>query len=43
MRRPGMKRFVTLTLLALLPALLLVALYVTRDPFHVVKPYQGRI
>lgn len=38
-----MKRFVTLTLLALLPALLLVALYVTRDPFHVVKPYQGRI
>lgn len=43
MLKPGMKRFVLLTLLALLPALLLVALYVVRDPFHVVKPYKGKI
>lgn len=38
-----MKRFVLLALLALLPALLLVALYVVRDPFHVVKSYKGQI
>ena len=43
MRHPGMKRFVLLSLLALLPVLLLVALYVVKDPFHVVKPYKGRV
>ncbi len=41
MLKPGMKRFVVLSLLALLPALLLVAFYLVRDPFHVVKPYKG--
>ena len=40
---PGMKRFVLLTLLALSPVLLLVAFYVARDPFHVVKPYKGQV
>lgn len=39
----GMKRFVLRTLVALLPVLLVVALYIIKDPFHVVKPYQGRI
>ena len=43
MRRYGMKRFVLLTLLALLPVLLLVAFYIVRDPFHVVKPYKGQV
>lgn len=43
MRHHGMKRFVLLSLLALLPALLVVALYLVRDPFHVVKPYKGKI
>lgn len=43
MRNHGMKRFVLLSLLALLPALLLVALYLVRDPFHVVKPYRGHV
>jgi hypothetical protein len=38
-----MKRFVLLSLLALLPALLVVALYLVKDPFHVVKPYKGKI
>jgi len=38
-----MKRFVLLSLLALLPALLVVALYVIKDPFHVIKPYCGKI
>ena len=38
MRNHGMKRFVLLTLLALLPALLVVALYLVKDPFHVVRP-----
>ena len=38
-----MKRFVLLCLLALAPVFLLVALYVIRDPFHVVKPYSGKI
>ena len=43
MPKPGMKRFVLLSLLALLPVFLLVAFYLIRDPFHVVKPYQGKI
>ena len=43
MRHHGMKRFVLLCLLALAPVFLLVALYVIRDPFHVVKPYNGKI
>ena len=38
-----MKRFVLLSLLALLPALLVVAFYLIKDPFHVVKPYQGKV
>ena len=36
-----MKRFVLRTLVALLPVLLLVALYVLKDPFHVLRPYDG--
>ena len=36
-----MKRFVLRTLVALLPVLLLVALYVLKDPFHVLRPYTG--
>ena len=43
MRKHGMKRFVLLSLLALLPVLLMVAFYIIRDPFHVVKPYKGSI
>ena len=43
MRNHGMKRFVLLTLLALLPVLLLVAFYIVKDPFHVVKPYKGQV
>lgn len=43
MRKHGMKRFVLLSLLAAMPVLLLVALYLFRDPFHVVKPYKGHI
>ena len=43
MRSHGMKRFVLLSLLALLPALLVVALYLAKDPFHVVKPYKGQV
>ncbi len=42
-RNYGMKRFVLLTLLALSPVLLLVAFYVAKDPFHVVKPYKGQV
>ena len=38
-----MKRFVLLSLLALLPVLLMVAIYIIRDPFHVIKPYNGSI
>lgn len=38
-----MKRFVLLCLLALLPALLVVALYLVKDPFHVVRPYKGQV
>ena len=43
MRNHGMKRFVLLTLVALLPVMAVVALYLVRDPFHVVKPYRGKI
>jgi len=42
MRNHGMKRFILLSLLALLPALMLVALYVVRDPFGVLRPYDGK-
>lgn len=38
-----MKRFVLLSLLAVLPVLLLVAFYIMRDPFQVVKPYEGKL
>ena len=43
MFKPGMKRFVLLSLLALLPVLSLVAFYLIKDPFHVVKPYKGQV
>ena len=43
MRNHSMKRFVLLCLLALLPVLLVVGFYILKDPFHVIKPYQGRI
>lgn len=43
MRKHGMKRFVLLSLLALLPVLLMVAIYIIRDPFHVIMPYNGSI
>ena len=43
MRKHGMKRLVLLSLLALLPVLLMVAIYIIRDPFHVIKPYNGSI
>ena len=36
-----MKRFVLRSLVALLPVLLLVALYVIKDPFHVLRPGDG--
>lgn len=36
-----MKRFVLRSLVALLPVILLVAVYVIKDPFHVVWPYDG--
>ncbi len=39
----GMKRFVVRSLVALLPVILLVAFYIVRDPFHVVKPYKGQV
>ena len=43
MKERGMKRFVLGTLVALLPVLAVVALYVIKDPFHVIKPYSGKI
>lgn len=43
MLKKGMKRFVLLSLLALLPVMLVVALYVVKDPFRVVKPYSGKV
>ncbi|MBR5684777.1 MAG: hypothetical protein IKX18_01325 [Muribaculaceae bacterium] len=42
MQDRGIKRFVLRCLVALLPVLLLVAFYIVRDPFHVVKPYSGQ-
>lgn len=36
-----MKRFVLRSLVALLPVLLLLALYVIKDPFHVLRPADG--
>lgn len=41
--RQSFKRFVLLSMLALLPVFLLVALYLVKDPFHVVKPYKGKV
>lgn len=41
MKQPGIKKFVLLTLLALLPVALYVALYVVLDPFGVVHRYNG--
>ena len=41
--RQSFKRFVLLCLLALLPVFMLVALYIVKDPFHVVKPYKGQV
>ena len=35
---PGIKKFIMRTLVAALPLLLLVGIYVVRDPFHVVHP-----
>ena len=43
MRNRGMKRFVLLTQLALLPVLMVLAFYLIKDPFHVVKPYKGQV
>lgn len=43
MKDHGMKRFVLRSLVALSPVLLLVAFYIVRDPFHVVKPYKGQM
>lgn len=42
MSKRGFKRFVLLSLLALLPALLLVGMYVIMDPFGVLTPYDGK-
>ena len=41
MRNQGITRFVLLSLLALLPVLLLFGVYVVKDPFHVLRPYDG--
>lgn len=41
MSNRGFKRFVLLSLLALLPAILLVGVYVVKDPFGVLTPYDG--
>lgn len=43
MRNQGFKRFVLLSLLALLPVLLLVGVYVIKDPFGVLTPYNGKV
>lgn len=40
-RSHGIGRFVLLTLVALSPVLLVVALYLFKDPFHVLRPYDG--
>ena len=39
--KPGFKRFVLRSMLALLPVALFVALYAVVDPFHVVHSYDG--
>ena len=39
--RPGLKKFVCRTLLALLPVAAFVGLYATLDPFRVIHRYQG--
>ena len=39
--KPGFKRFVLRSMLALLPVALFVALYAVVDPFHVVHAYNG--
>jgi len=41
MKKPGYKRFVLLTLLALMPVMGYVGLYLALDPFRVVHPYRG--
>ena len=41
MRNKGITRFVMLSLLALLPVLLMFGLYVSKDPFNVIRPYDG--
>lgn len=41
MRKQGITRFVLLSLLALLPVLLLIGLYIVKDPFNVLRPYDG--
>lgn len=41
MRKKGITRFVMLSLLALLPVLLVFGLYVFKDPFNVIRPYDG--
>ena len=41
MHKQGLKRFVLLSLLALLPMILLVGLYVVKDPFNVLRSYDG--
>ena len=43
LRGNGFKRFVLRSLLALSPVLLLVGFYVIKDPFRVIRPYQGRV
>lgn len=43
MLKPGLKRFILLSLLAIMPVLVVVAFYIIRDPFHVIKPYKGRV
>ena len=41
MSNRGITRFVLLSLLALLPALLVVGLYLIKDPFNVLSSYDG--
>lgn len=41
MKQKGMKKFVLLTLLALLPVFAYVALYVVMDPFRIIHRYHG--
>jgi len=41
MKQPGFRKFVLRTLLALMPVVAYVVLYLTMDPFRVVHPYHG--